>query len=398
MIGRARLDELMVTVRQTETAWNLEPMLPVQRARLVRLCASLSGDVDAAEDLAQETLIEAWRHADRLYDPAGADRWLSAIARNVCLRWRRWQGRQRVALAAPVETVPDRDADVAIELERDELAVLLDRALALLPAETRAALVARYIEESPEAEIAARLGVSAGAVAVRLHRGKLTLRRLLQTDLRDDAVAFGLVPNDADTFVETRLWCTHCGQRRLLGRFGAGAGESALQLRCPHCDLWTDVNYADANFSAAAAVIDGIKTFKPALVRLCVWTNNTYRRWLPERRMPCPNCGRWMPLHLRYPADAPPVVRGIRGIYGKCLSCGFIAAQTFGSFVLCLPEGQQFWRAHPRINTLPVADIEAAGIPVLVTTYASMTDGARFTVISARDTYDVIRVDGAARR
>ena len=32
-----------------------------ERRRLVRLCATISGDRDAAEDLAQETLLEAWR-------------------------------------------------------------------------------------------------------------------------------------------------------------------------------------------------------------------------------------------------------------------------------------------------------------------------------------------------
>jgi DNA-directed RNA polymerase specialized sigma24 family protein len=42
-----------------------------ERARLVRLCARLTGDWDAAEDLAQETFVEAWRALDRLRDPGG---------------------------------------------------------------------------------------------------------------------------------------------------------------------------------------------------------------------------------------------------------------------------------------------------------------------------------------
>jgi RNA polymerase sigma-70 factor (ECF subfamily) len=60
-----------------------------ERARLVRLCAVLTGDAEAAEDFAQETLLEAWRHRHKLTDTCGADRWLTAIARNVCLRWGR---------------------------------------------------------------------------------------------------------------------------------------------------------------------------------------------------------------------------------------------------------------------------------------------------------------------
>ena len=33
-----------------------------ERTRLVQLCARIVGDREAAEDLAQETLLEAWRH------------------------------------------------------------------------------------------------------------------------------------------------------------------------------------------------------------------------------------------------------------------------------------------------------------------------------------------------
>jgi hypothetical protein len=84
-----------------------------QRRRLVRLCASLSGDRDAAEDLAQETLLEAWRNAGKLTDPAGVDRWLAAVARNVCKRWAR--GRAREPFALPEEPT---GPDLLAELER----------------------------------------------------------------------------------------------------------------------------------------------------------------------------------------------------------------------------------------------------------------------------------------
>src|SRR3712207_5088723 len=64
-----------------------------ERHQLMRLCAWLTGDVDVAEDLAQETLLEAWRNAHKLRDPSGHAPWLAAIARHVCLRWRRRQAR-----------------------------------------------------------------------------------------------------------------------------------------------------------------------------------------------------------------------------------------------------------------------------------------------------------------
>src|SRR5690348_13011858 len=194
-----------------------EAALRAERARLVRLCARITGDVDAAEDLAQETLMEAWRALGRLRDPDGLSPWLAAIARNVCLRWARERGRELAQWAetaaspdgAPLalDDLPDGDEDVSVELERGELAELLDRALALLPGETRAALVESYLYERPRGELAARLGLSEGALRVRLHRGRLALRHALATVLRAEAVALGIalpvtardVTSDTDT-------------------------------------------------------------------------------------------------------------------------------------------------------------------------------------------------------
>jgi RNA polymerase sigma factor (sigma-70 family) len=164
-----------------------------ERTWLVRLCTRFTGDVDVAEDLAQETLLEAWQHMHELRAPEARPSWLAGIARNRCLRWAR-RRRRDIARLIHVDGEPDApitpaareladDVDLQLELERDELAALLDRALVLLPVETRQALVQRYIEALPQAEVAARLGMTEGAVAVRLHRGKVALRRILAGEL-----------------------------------------------------------------------------------------------------------------------------------------------------------------------------------------------------------------------
>jgi RNA polymerase sigma-70 factor (ECF subfamily) len=193
---------MALQVAENVAAWDLR--LHAERARLVRLCVCLTGNSDAAEDLAQETLVEAWRHAHKLHDPSGREQWLAAIARNVCRRWLRAHGRERARrayerldtnAAEPVDGPAD-ELDVEVDLERHELARLLDRALALLPPVTRQVLIESYVEESPQAEVAARLRLSEGAVAMRLHRGKLALRRVLATELAQEASAYGLVDED----------------------------------------------------------------------------------------------------------------------------------------------------------------------------------------------------------
>ena len=62
---------------------DLSHALVAERPRLVRLCRQMTGSAEVAEDLAQETLLEAWRLLDRLREPAGLSAWLSAIARNI---------------------------------------------------------------------------------------------------------------------------------------------------------------------------------------------------------------------------------------------------------------------------------------------------------------------------
>src|SRR5688572_30225603 len=182
-----------------------------ERAHLLRLCRHFTRDADAAEDLTQEALFEAWRAAHKLSDAATPDdrrRWLAGIARNVCMRWARRRGRDLAHLAptpraadtaaAPesasateaISLVPD-EFDLEVELERAELVTLLDRAMALLPPDTRRVLYEQIVAESPLAETAQRLGLSEGAVAMRLHRGKLALRRILTTELHEDALAYG---------------------------------------------------------------------------------------------------------------------------------------------------------------------------------------------------------------
>jgi RNA polymerase sigma factor (sigma-70 family) len=173
-----------------------------ERTRLVRLCAAFTGDSDIAEGLAQEALAEVWSHRDRLTDPAGADRWPATIARNVCRRWLRHRGVEAAHVRRPARGTgaagaesgcrPADPLDIELQLKREDLAALLDRALAVLPPTTRSILLQDYVDELPQTAIAERLGLSDGAVAVRVHRGKLTLRRLLASpEFRPLAVANG---------------------------------------------------------------------------------------------------------------------------------------------------------------------------------------------------------------
>ena len=62
---------------------DVEAALAAARPRLVRFAQRQGVALDAADDVAQETLLEAWRHLHRLHTPQGLDAWLTSICRHV---------------------------------------------------------------------------------------------------------------------------------------------------------------------------------------------------------------------------------------------------------------------------------------------------------------------------
>jgi RNA polymerase sigma-70 factor (ECF subfamily) len=349
-------------------------VLSTEHDRLVRLCAHLTGDPCAAEDLAQETLLIAWRKQAQLVDLSGASYWLTAIARNVCRGWVRAQH----AHAKPIaDELPDLSADFEIELDRDEIALLLDRALALLTPEARLLLIQHYIEEQPHTELAARLGVTENALAVRLHRGKLSLRRTLATHFPTEATAYGLLDADDGGWQETRMWCNYCGQHHMQGQWDRE--YSTMRLRCPGCGLLME---------SSGPLTEQFKTFKPCYTNVLAFTHDRFRQ--QGGMVNCFYCHK--PLRVQY--GKPPHLPGYDAmLYAFCPDCGQGAGtESWASLTLSLPEVRLFWRDHPRMRALPNRESEADASAAIITGYESLTDATRIEVVTAKDTLRVLRV------
>src|SRR5690349_751588 len=230
-----------------------ETMLADERPRLVRLCSWFSGNAGAAEDLAQETLIAAWKNREQLTSLEKLKPWTAAIARNICLNWsrhhRREQDHQRYSMDSETESTETEltdETNIELELDRSELARLLDQALSLLPPETARILVEHYIQQSSHAEIAEMMHLRSGTVAVRLQRGKLTLQKLLRSKLHAEASAFGFMDPLRSEWDETNIWCPWCGQVHLDGKYRKG---ELFALRCPKCDPDADSIMAGLDLS-----------------------------------------------------------------------------------------------------------------------------------------------------
>lgn len=375
---------------------HLDETLAAERPRLLGLCTYLTGDPDSAEDVVQEVMLEAWRSFAKLRDPNAIDAWLNGIVRNVCARWQRARGReaavmlpiaqQAVDAAAVVETVAD-DFDLEVELDRQELALLVDRALALLPATTREVLIGKYIAESPHAELAQRLGLTENAVAVRLHRGKLALHKLLTTQLRTEAETFGLV-TPADQWVETRLWCPVCGQRRLMGKLAA----TELIVRCPTCASEPKSKNLHANWAGSASPFGQAKSFRPILKRLAARWYQTYTQVIAQGEYVCPRCHSSSPLQRQWAGDIPSTWSDLRGLVVFCQQCNTEDSSSLAGIVMSSPEGVDFYQKHPRIRQLPDREIVLQGAPAIVLSSASVTDPATFDVIVHRDTFAILAI------
>jgi RNA polymerase sigma-70 factor (sigma-E family) len=139
-------------------------------ALLRRGAVLCGGDVAAAEDLVQHTLVELWRRWDQV---AAMDN-VEAYARTTLLRrflreHERWSARLSLVPGQRDPEVPPADA------ARLDLLGAVRR----LPRMQRAVVLFRYYEDLSEAEIASTLGISAGSVKSHSSRAMARLRDLL---------------------------------------------------------------------------------------------------------------------------------------------------------------------------------------------------------------------------
>ncbi|MGA2220177.1 MAG: sigma-70 family RNA polymerase sigma factor [Verrucomicrobiia bacterium] len=159
----------------------------IHGTRLLRQAVALCGNITLAEDLAQDTLVEAWKCLRRYNGRCQFFTWLCAILLNRyrnALRWNR-------LLPASTLGVRDQDEfekhtgnladhaalpDQAVELR--EQAVLVRQCVQALPAKHQQVIYLRfYVDDSLEG-IAAALGCPVGTVKSRLFHALDKLRKM----------------------------------------------------------------------------------------------------------------------------------------------------------------------------------------------------------------------------
>jgi RNA polymerase sigma-70 factor (ECF subfamily) len=167
------------------------PHLPA----VLRLARILTGDANDAEDLAQETMLKAFRSLDQFQAGTDAKRWLTTILRNARIDRIRSTARQterEMSLEQmeldPAAAVAGEGSDVMPAFEPGDdpqqiLASFSDHemidALQQLPEEIRWTLLLVDVEGLNQEDAAGLLDVPLGTIKSRAHRGRAMLRKTL---------------------------------------------------------------------------------------------------------------------------------------------------------------------------------------------------------------------------
>jgi len=173
-----------------------ELIRPYERMVYMTVFSIVRNETDA-EDCAQDTMVNAYRHLGKFRGEAKFSTWLATIAVN--------EGRQKLrkakrakedSLDEPIEgddqqftPAPLMDwREIPLEaLERKELREALRTAVAELPGIYRQIFTLRDLEELNVAETAAALHINENMVKVRLHRARMMLQKRLAPHLKTTA-------------------------------------------------------------------------------------------------------------------------------------------------------------------------------------------------------------------
>jgi RNA polymerase sigma-70 factor, ECF subfamily len=168
-----------------------EELAERHRRELQVHCYRLTGSVQDAEDLVQETLLAAWRGRESFEGRASMRTWLYRIATNRCLNALRDRGRRLPEPPPPpgppaeppapsrqlepiwLEPLPDEHYEA-----REAIGLAFIAALQRLPPRQRTVLVLRDVLGFRAAEVAAMLGVTEAAANGALRRARASVGEL----------------------------------------------------------------------------------------------------------------------------------------------------------------------------------------------------------------------------
>ena len=147
--------------------------------KLYRFALSLTRNTAEAEEIVQETFLQAIKHADKLPDDANVDAWLFRIARNVHIS--RLRKRQKEVGDAALDAVPSTDDIEGLLVNQDQARHIL-AALHILEEPYKEVFTLRTLGDVPYCQIASLFGKGESWARVTYFRARLMLLERLNKE------------------------------------------------------------------------------------------------------------------------------------------------------------------------------------------------------------------------
>ncbi len=143
---------------------------------IIRYLYRLTGDYGMAEDLVQDTFVQAYKNIMKTTcEILSVRAWLYRIATNNALQYRR---RKRLLAFIPFVRAGNPDSPVADPVDRADEKMAIEKAMRKVPKEQRICMVLHFVEGFRYREIAETLGISEEAVRKRVARGSRNFRQV----------------------------------------------------------------------------------------------------------------------------------------------------------------------------------------------------------------------------
>lgn len=144
-------------------------------AKVMRLCLGyMNGNEDLAKDLTQEVFLKAWQHLPNFRGNSKMETWIYRITVNTCL--------QELRKKKPVMLQPELvSEETSITKEAEIRFTAMYRCINTLSTENKS-IILLELEEVPQQEIAAIIGIGHQAVRTRIHRIKQQLSKCVKNE------------------------------------------------------------------------------------------------------------------------------------------------------------------------------------------------------------------------
>ncbi len=142
--------------------------------RVYNLAYRMLGGPEEARDAAQDAFLACYRNLGRFRGESSFTTWLHRVAVNAC-----YDVLRRRHPTASLDEELTEPAPAPDHADRAVLAADIQRGLLKIPAEFRAVLILFEVQDLSIEDVATALGIPAGTVKSRLHRGRVALGRAL---------------------------------------------------------------------------------------------------------------------------------------------------------------------------------------------------------------------------